>query len=84
MLMIRSIQLAMQNAVKSVMVSGRPDTEINRGEGVYGGAFTRAFSEAFDIYDTSQQFSNAFSDAFSSFANAKQFTSAFSPAFANH
>lgn len=48
-----------------------------------GGAFTKAFSAAYDILIMRNQFSSAFSSAFTIFERQKEFSSAFSDAFTN-
>lgn len=48
-----------------------------------GGAFSNAFSAAFDLNIARNQFSSAFSSAFAIFSRKKEFSSAFSDAFTN-
>jgi len=49
-----------------------------------GGAFSSAFSAAFDLAIVRNQFSSAFSSAFARFNRPKEFSSAFSDAFTNN
>lgn len=74
-------RLAMRKALRGVLRTQPYDTsDIFPGS---GGAFSNAFSAAFDLNIARNQFSSAFSSAFAIYSRNKEFSSAFSDAFTN-